>query len=250
MKLSLVTGAASGIGRETALQMARSGYHCVAVDVNVEGGQALAEEALSGGLSLTFVPADVSDDHETDNLFSHLRDIKMPLTALVNAAAIVTFNNPEDISLADWDRIIRVNLRSVWLMCNKARSLMAESGGGAIVNISSVHAWATDNLVSPYTASKGGISALTRALAVAWGRQGIRVNAVLPGPIDTPLMRSNLRAVGDEEEEYAKIGARLALGRVGQPIEIAHVVEFLCSMKASFVTGAEILVDGGMLAHA
>ncbi len=250
MELALITGAASGIGRETALQMARSGYQAIAVDVNVDGGQKLAEEARQADLSLTFISADVSDDQETDHLFSYVRTLGAPLTALVNAAGIVVFDNPENISLADFDRIIRVNLRSVWLMCNKARPLMFEAGGGAMVNISSVHAWATDNLVSPYTASKGGISALTRSLAIAWGRQGIRVNAVLPGPIDTPLMRANLRAVGDEEEEYAKTGAALALGRVGQPIEIAHVVEFLCSAKASFMTGAEILVDGGMLAHA
>ncbi len=250
MELALITGAASGIGRETALQMARSGYQAMAVDVNGDRGQELAEEARRADLPLIFVCADVSDDQETDNLFSYLRTLGAPLTALVNAAGIVVFDNPENISLADFDRIIRVNLRSVWLMCNKARPLMVEAGGGAMVNISSVHAWATDHLVSPYTASKGGISALTRSLAVAWGRQGIRVNAVLPGPIDTPLMRANLRAVGDEAEEYAKTAAALALGRVGQPIEIAHVVEFLCSAKASFVTGAEILVDGGMLAHA
>lgn len=250
MDLALVTGAASGIGRETALQMARSGYRVLAVDINVEGGQLLVDEARVQGLTLEFIRADVSQDDETDSVFSHVRALQQPLTALVNAAATVTFAQPEDIALSDWDRIIAVNLRSVWLMSTKARSLMQKVGHGSIVNLSSVHAWATDNLVSPYSASKGGISALTRAFAVAWGHQGIRVNAVLPGPIDTPLMRANLRAVGDEETEYAKLGDSLALGRVGQPIEIAQVIGFLCSSQASFVTGAEIVVDGGMLAHA
>lgn len=249
MDVALVTGTASGIGRACAVRLAQSGFSLVLVDQNA-AGQRLLTELGTNGATARFVCGDVSRAQTLQRAFALVEESGGSLSALVHAAGAVTYSLPEEISEDEWDRVIGVNLRSAWALAVGALPHLRRGGGGAVVYISSVHARATDPLVASYAASKGGINALTRSLAVAWGPYGIRVNAVLPGPIDTPLMRSNLRAVGDEQAEYDKLARSLPIRRIGQPEEVAEVVEFLCSDRASFVTGADIAVDGGMLARA
>jgi NAD(P)-dependent dehydrogenase (short-subunit alcohol dehydrogenase family) len=169
---------------------------------------------------------------------------------LVNNAAIVLFKRLVDTEPEEWDKVIATNLRSVYLCSRYTIPHMIRSGLGAIVNISSARAFATTPLVSSYDASKGAIVALTRSMALEYASNGIRVNCVLPGAVDTPVFRANLRADGKEEDQYRATVNHIPLGRIGQPLDIARVVLFLASDESSYVTGAPFLVDGGLLAQA
>jgi NAD(P)-dependent dehydrogenase (short-subunit alcohol dehydrogenase family) len=175
------------------------------------------------------------------------------LDALVNNAAIQTAKPLADMSVDEWDEVMASNLRSVYLTARHALPLIS-TARGAIVNVSSVHAVATSVGISAYAASKGGLVALTRAMAIEFAPAGIRVNAVLPGAVDTPMLRDGLRRgllSGDSpEDRLAELGRRTPLGRVGRPEEIAQCILFLADgTRSSFVTGQTLIVDGGATAH-
>jgi len=246
-KTAIVTGAASGIGRGIATLFAQEGARVVVADIDDDGGTRVARE-LGGAAVARYIHADVSDGAQVRALVEGTIAAFGGVDILVNNAAIVIFKKLVETEEEEWDRVIATNLRSVYLCSRYTIPQMIRRGGGAIVNISSVRALATTPLVTSYDATKGAIIALTRGLALEHARDGIRVNCVLPGSIDTPVFRSNLRADGDEEEGYRAAADSIPLGRAGQPLDIARAVLFLVSDEASYATGAPFLIDGGMLA--
>jgi NAD(P)-dependent dehydrogenase (short-subunit alcohol dehydrogenase family) len=242
-KVAIVTGAASGIGRATARLFADEGARVVAVDLNEAAGRELEGE------SIAFVRADVASDVDVARVVGAAVERFGGLDILFNNAGIAIFKTLEETSEAEWDRVVDVNLKACFLGIKHAIPEMRRRGGGAIINTASVHGIATAGGVGAYGATKHGVIGLTKAAALELARDNIRVNAVCPGAIDTPLMRSNLRAVGDEDEELRKIAQSEPIGRVGQPEGIARAVLFLASDEASFATGAPFLIDGGLVAR-
>ena len=246
-KVAIVTGASSGIGRGIATLFVAEGAQVIVVDIDDDRGHHVAA-ALGGADVARFIHADVGDGAQVRALVDETMTTFGGIDILVNNAATVLFKRLVDTEEHEWDRVVSTNLRGVYLCCRYAIPHMLHRGGGTIVNMSSVRALATTPLVSSYDASKGAIVALTRTLALEHARDGIRVNCVLPGSIDTPVFRANLRADGDEEEGYRATAAGIPLGRVGQPSDIARAVLFLVGDEAGYVTGAPFIVDGGLVA--
>jgi NAD(P)-dependent dehydrogenase (short-subunit alcohol dehydrogenase family) len=248
-KVAIVTGAASGIGRATAALFAEEGASVVAADVDEAGGRALADEVGSGGGQMVFQRADVTRSAEVAGLVETAESRFGGLDLLFNNVGIAVFKTIDETTEEEWDRVTAANLTSIYLGIKHAVPAMRRRGGGSIVNTASVHGFATTPAMGAYPATKHGVIGLTKGAALDLARHNIRVNAICPGAIDTPLMRSNLRAVGDEAEELKKIGAAHALGRVGLPVEVGRLVLFLASDDSSFITGAPFLVDGGLVAR-
>jgi NAD(P)-dependent dehydrogenase (short-subunit alcohol dehydrogenase family) len=247
-KVALVTGAASGIGQAIAKLMSQEGAQVAIADINDQGGQETV--AQIGDEAAFYMHTDVSSDAEVRSLVEATVTRFGAIDILVNNAAIVLFKRLIDTEPDEWDKVMATNLRSVYLCSRYTIPHMMRRGHGAIVNISSARALATTPLVSSYDASKGAIVSLTRSLALEYASHGIRVNCVLPGAIDTPVFRANLRADGHEEEQYRATVDHIPLGRVGLPVDIAQAVLFLTSEESSYMTGASFLVDGGLLAQA
>jgi NAD(P)-dependent dehydrogenase (short-subunit alcohol dehydrogenase family) len=246
-KVALITGAGSGIGRETALLFAAEGAKVVIADVSAEHGEnAVAAITQAGGTAL-FVKADVSAPSDVQAMFDAAVDAYGAVQVLFNNAGIFpaddggTTDTPEDT----WQRVVDVNLRGVWLGCKYGIPVMLASGGGSIINSASFVAFmgaATAQIA--YTASKGGVLSMTREIAVEYARRGIRVNALCPGPIDTPLL-SELMA--DPVRRQRRL-VHIPMGRLGQPRELAQAALFLASDDSSFMTGSALVVDGGITA--
>ena len=243
-KVALVTGAASGIGQAIARLMAQEGAQVAIADINDQGGQETV--AQIGEEAAFYKHTDVGSNTEVQSLVEATVARFGSIDILVNNAAIVLFKRLIDTEPEEWDRVIATNLRSVYLCSRYTIPHMMGRGHGAIVNISSARALATTPLVSSYDASKGAIVSLTRSLALEYASHGIRVNCVLPGAIDTPVFRANLRADGREEEQYRATVDHIPLGRVGLPVDIAQAVVFLTSEESSYMTGASLVVDGGL----
>ena len=234
----LITGVAGGIGRATADVFADHGWHVVGVDRRKE----------EIGSVDHFIKADVSDAETSTRIFTEVEEQEGHLDALVNNAAIQICKPVTELTVEEWDATMDSNLRSVFLAVRNAHSLLKP--GGAIVNVSSVHAVATSADISAYAASKGGILAFTRALSIEFSDDEIRVNAVLPGAVDTEMLRDGLdrdhAGDGSISDRVRALGARHVIGRVGQPEEIADTILFLAdSDQSSFVTGEALTVDGG-----
>jgi NAD(P)-dependent dehydrogenase (short-subunit alcohol dehydrogenase family) len=246
-KVAVVTGAAQGIGRACAERLAREGAVVVASDINSRGEQVARESGAAG--KVVFVACDVSRPDETQKLVASAVQSFGRIDVLVNNAGIVDDAPFLDLPLAEFDRILGVNLRGAFLMGQAAaKQMVAQRGsgkgaGGAIVNMSSVNAqFALPDHVA-YSISKGGINQLTKAMAIALAPHGIRVNAVGPGTIDTPLIKNVIK----DPAFRSKVLSRTPLGRFGQPQEVAAIVAWLASDEASYVTGTTIYADGGRL---
>ncbi|MEV0713041.1 3-oxoacyl-ACP reductase [Asanoa sp. NPDC050611] len=240
-RVAVITGAGSGIGLATARRFAAEGAKVVCVDVAAEAGKKAAEEV--GG---EFVQCDVTDESGVRELFDGVAERYGSVDISFNNAGI---SPPDDDSILEtgldaWERVIRVNTTSVYLCCKYAIPHMRRQGKGAIVNTASFVALmgaATSQIA--YTASKGGVLAMTRELGVQFAREGIRVNALCPGPIATPLL---LDLFAKDPERAARRLVHVPMGRFGQPEEIAAAVAFLASDDASFMTAAQFVVDGGI----
>lgn len=241
----VVTGSSGGIGEAIVTCSRRLGWTTFGLDRRSPSNESRPDRFLS---------VDVAEANEVATAFEEIAGQVDSLAGLVNNAAIQRSRAFEDTDVSGWDEVVAANLRSVYLCTRCALPLLRADPPGAIVNVSSVHAVATSKGLAPYAASKGGVSALTRALAVELGASGIRVNSVLPGAVDTAMLRAGLDrghvTGGDTDANVGDLGERHALGRVGTPAEIAEaVVFFLDPDRASFVTGASLAVDGGALAR-
>jgi len=243
-KTALVTGASKGVGKGIALELARCGCD-IAVNYNSDaaGAAATAAEVCALGRCAFTVQADVGQIADVDRMFHEVLRLVPRLDILVNNAGMQTWKPLLDLEEAEWDRVIRTNLKGCFLCTQRAGRHMRERGGGSIINIGSgCNKIAFPNL-SNYTASKGGIEMFTKSAAVELGQYGIRVNCVAPGAVE--IERTKLEAAG-----YAATWAGLTpLGRVGQPVDVGRAVAFLAGESADFITGQTIWVDGGLFSR-
>ncbi len=236
-KIALVTGAGSGIGAATAARLTGEGAVVIGIDLTVP-----AEHGCKD-----FMSVDVTDSTSVSECIDGIVSSHGSIDIVVNAAGVAGGGPLHAIELDEWDRVIAVNLTGTMLVCRAATNHMLQAGSGTIVNIASVEGLEGGEGGSAYNASKGGVVLLTKNLAMDYGRRGIRVNAVCPGFIQTPMMDATL---GDDSMAGIREQFREAhqLGRFGQPSEIASAIAFLASDDASFVTGTTLTVDGGMMA--
>jgi glucose 1-dehydrogenase len=247
-KVALVTGAASGMGRATAAAFGSAGASVVAADIADEGGKETVEAIRGAGGEARFVRTDVSQARDVEAAVNAAVTSYGGLDCAVNAAAIET----ETTLLADceestFDRLVAVNLKSVFLCLKYEIRAMLQRGGGAIVNIASTNSFRPLPKQAVYTATKHGVVGLTKTAAIEYAGAGIRVNAVAPGAIETPMLRTAIAARGSDEAEV--INRLSLLGRFGEPGEIANAVLWLCSDRASYTVGHVLAVDGGYLAR-
>lgn len=247
-KAAIVTGGASGIGRATALLLAQAGAAVAVVDINEQQGQAAVQAIQGQGGNAIFLRANVSQAEDCKRAVEAAAEQFGRLDILFNNAGIIRRANVVDTTEDEWDRVMAVNVKSIFLMSKYAVPLMARGGGGAIINTGS--GWGLKggrNAVS-YCASKGAVVNMTRAMAIDHGPQNIRVNCICPGDTDTPMLRNEAGQLGQPEAEFMKEAAERPLGRYAQPVEIAQAVLYLASDASSYVTGAALVVDGGGIA--
>lgn len=246
-KVAIVTGAAKGIGWGIAKIFVEEGAKVVVVDWDEAGAATVDELCRSGGEAL-FVKCDVSDEEGVKAMIQATLDQFGRIDILVNNAGIGVYKTVLDTSSEDWDRCLGVNLKGQFLCSKYAIPHMQKVGKGAIVNISSVHSFATVNGVAPYCASKGGITALTRNLAIDYGPT-IRVNSIAPGWVLTPLIQSIFDSYADPAAQQQAVESRQVMKRIGRPEDIGRAAAFLASDEASFITGTQLFVDGGLTAQ-
>lgn len=248
-KVVVITGAGAGIGKATALAFAREGAKIAVVDKNSENGRQTEDEIKRLDKKALFVKADVSKALHVQAMVKKVVQYFGRIDILVNNAGIQRYGTIEDTSEAQWDEVINVNLKSVFL-CSKYCIPEIKKHKGAIVNISSIQAFGSEKSVAAYAASKAAIIGLTHSMAVDLADKNIRVNAVCPASIDTPMLHQAvalLKGKWAEEKMLNKIRKMHAQKRIGKPEEVAQVILFLASSRASFITGAAYLVDGGRM---
>ena len=240
----VVTGAAGGIGLATARRLAAT-MNVVLADIDAPGARAAADALKAGGAAAVGVGVDVTDRASVLAMMEAARAVFGPVHALFNNAGVSQSGATADLDEAEWDRVVNTHVKGAFLCAQAALPDMIAQGGGAIVNMASIYAVTGMVDGGAYAAAKAAMVSLTKSLALEFIAQGIRVNAVGPGPIDTPLLRA---AVGDEWAGWkARRIERVPMGRLGAPDEIAAVVEFLIGDKASYITGQLLLADGGQV---
>jgi NAD(P)-dependent dehydrogenase (short-subunit alcohol dehydrogenase family) len=245
-KTVLITGAAGGIGRATVSLFAEKGWRVIGVDRTSFG-----KDFPANGL---FIQSDISQPESMETIFHHVQAFTETLDALVSNAAVQVAKPLVETSVEEWDMVIANNLRPTFLLSKLTYPFFKAAGAGAIVIVSSVHAVQTSMNIATYAASKGGLLALTRAIAIEFANDNIRVNAILPGAVDTPMLRAGLdRGHLKGEDIYARLdnlARKTVNGRVGKPSEIAHAIYFLADdIQSSFMTGQAMIVDGGATAR-
>ncbi len=239
MKSVLITGASSGIGSATVSHFLNSGWKVFGLD-KIEPGEAVFE-------NYEFIQVDLADPAAIQEAINKVRsNLDGGLNALVNNAAVQATGPLAELDIADWDQVMAVNLRAPYLLAKNLLASFAKPHS-AIVNVVSVHAIATSADISAYAASKGGLMALTRSMAIEFSDLGIRVNAVLPGAIDTQMLRAGLnRGKEDPSQNQKLLEEKILMGRIGEPKEVASAIHFLADeSQSSYITGQSLVVDGG-----
>jgi NAD(P)-dependent dehydrogenase (short-subunit alcohol dehydrogenase family) len=245
-RIVLVTGAAGGVGRATVRVFCEAGWRVVGID-RAPFNQPFPDRGL-------FVQADISHPEDVEAIFSQVQCFTERLDAVVNNAALQVIKPILETSIEEWDAVIASNLRAAFLIAKLAYPLLKKTGKGAIVNVSSVHAVQTSANIASYAASKGGLLALTRAMAIEFAQANIRVNAILPGAVNTPMLHAGLSRDhvqgGSLETRLENLARKTVNGRVAEPEEIARAILFLAdSSQSSFMTGQALIVDGGATAR-
>jgi len=240
-KGAVITGAASGIGRAIALGFARAGAHLMVTDVNAQGLEETLREIQAQGRRAGSFVADVTDGEAVDSLMNAARDFLGSVDVLVNSAGLNIRKPALELSLEEYQYILQVNLVGVFRCCRAAGRIMVEQRRGSIINLSSIMGHVAMYNISAYASSKGGVSQLTRALAIEWAPYNVRVNAICPGYVRTPLTR----AIQEDPQFVAFVEGRTPLGRLAEPQEIVGPAIFLASDASRYVTGTSLFVDGG-----
>jgi NAD(P)-dependent dehydrogenase (short-subunit alcohol dehydrogenase family) len=247
-KRALITGGASGIGRAAALLFAGEGAAVAVADRDRVRGQEVAQEIADHGGRGLFISADVTRAQDCKTAVERTVDALGGLNVLFNNAGVIVRRTVMDLEEDEWDRVMEVNVKSVFLMSKFAIPAMASAGGGSIINMSSGWGLAGGPKAAAYCASKGAVVLLTKAMALDCGPEHIRVNCLCPGDVDTPLLREEARQLGVQETEFLADAAKRPLRRVGTPEDIARAALFLASDASSYITGTALVVDGGGLA--
>jgi NAD(P)-dependent dehydrogenase (short-subunit alcohol dehydrogenase family) len=246
-KVALVTGGGSGIGRKTAELLAREGARVLVCDLDEQGGQETTAAIAESGHEVAFLRVDVCVEEEVEAMVAHCLERFGRLDCAVNNAGIGGPAGELDaIALSDWNRVLAVNLTGVFLCMKHEIPVLRTAGAGSIVNMSSGAGLIATPGLAAYCASKHGVLGITRTAAIENAQTGVRVNAVCPGSIDTPMLRAGMAA---NPEVEAMIRASMPIGRLGEAEEVAEAVVWLCSERASLVTGHAMGVDGGALAR-
>lgn len=247
-KVAIVTGAASGIGRAIALRLAEFGSAVVVLDINERGGKAVVDEIESQGNRAMFFNCDVSSAAHCHAAVAQVIEKMKRIDILCNCAGIAIRKDVVELTEEEWDRAFDITLKSIYLLSHEVVPIMIRNGGGCIINIGSGWSLKGGPRAASYCAAKGGVVNLTRAMAIDHGKHNIRANCVCPGDVDTPMLFSECRQLGEDREEFLREAANRPLSRIGAPDDVANAVLFLASPMASWITGAGLVVDGGGLA--
>ena len=247
-KVAVVTGAASGIGLASAKRLSEAQAKVVLLDIAVESGKDAVAEIFQNGGEAQFIECDVTSKIQCQNSAEAIIRAHGRIDILFNNAGVIIRKNIVELQEDEWDLVLDVNLKSVYLLSHFVIPHMKKTGGGSIINTGSGWGLKGGADAASYCAAKGGIVNLTKAMAVDFGKDNIRVNCVCPGDVDTPLLHDEAVQIGQEDVEFMKEAADRPLGRVGQPIDVANAVLFFASDLSSWVTGSVLVVDGGGLA--
>lgn len=247
-RLCIVTGAESGIGKATATRFAREGAEVYGFGLDGTQGRAWQNEMRASGIAVEFLEVDVSDDAAVQQGVSRVVRGSRRIGIVVNNAAMFDFRPMEDLDEQRWDRVMAVNVKSVFLMSKHSLPHMREEGG-SIINVASVHALATMASVPVYAASKGAVMALSRQMAIDCIQDGIRVNSVVVGGVETNMSAAHALALGNSPDDLGYVKDPRVLGRTADPAEIAAGITYLASPDASFVVGTAFVIDGGATAR-
>jgi NAD(P)-dependent dehydrogenase (short-subunit alcohol dehydrogenase family) len=249
-KVAVVTGAAKGIGRETSKVLAAEGARVALTDIEDQECESAAEEIRQAGGTAGAWHLDVASEDEVKARFAEIHEELGGLDVLVNNAGISGVDKPtHEIALEEWHRVITVNVTGVFLCTKHALPYMKRAGSGSIINLSSIYGLVSAQDIPPYHASKGAVNMMTKTDALLYAEDRIRVNSVHPGFIWTPLVKNFLQDKGDVEEGRKALVERHPIGRVGNPEDIAYGILYLASDESSFVTGSQLVIDGGYTAR-
>jgi len=244
-KIAIVTGAAQGMGAGIARRVAAAGATVIIADIKNDEGEKSAQEIRTSGGEAEFVRTDVAEDAEVENLIGHAVKSPGKLDIVINNAAIVHIGLAEETSIEEWDRLMAVNVRSMFLTTRYAVPQMRKQGGGCFVNIGSISSFVAQRGTPAYTASKGAVLLLTKSYAVDYALENIRFNCLCPGITDTPLLRQHTK-----EADLANRLTRVPVGKIVTPDEVGNAAVFLCSDAANAITGTSLLVDKGYISCA